>query len=256
METFTIDAAGLHFGAETLPFEDVERIVVRTTSAGPWAEDAFWCFVSRDGIREIPNGGMQDGRLEALQRHLPALDSIGIVRAMGCTTVAVFPIYDRIASRLDPADLRARFTSLVEALGGRVNGEALSALLAAWSETHRVHHGLRHLAECLDVLDRFAGRFGDTSAVELALWFHDAVYDPTRRDNEERSAAWLMEFAANSGLREPIAARAAALVRSTAYDVPTTGESREADLLHDADLAILGAEPFRFFEYERAIRKE
>ncbi|HEX6106170.1 MAG TPA: hypothetical protein VFZ26_11340, partial [Gemmatimonadales bacterium] len=84
-----------------------------------------------------------------------------------------------------------RFSDLVHRLGGGPEvGWLYAALAAAWAEPHRVYHGTGHLRECLAELDGAPADGADRSTVEAALWFHDAVYDPKARDNEERSADW------------------------------------------------------------------
>ena len=91
--------------------------------------------------------------------------------------------------------------------------------------------------------------------VELALWFHDAVYDPQRKDNEERSADWARASVLAAGCSAEIAGRVAALVLATKSHAAPAGDA-DAALLLDVDLAILGAAPGRFDEYERQIRAE
>jgi predicted metal-dependent HD superfamily phosphohydrolase len=82
--------------------------------------------------------------------------------------------------------------------------------------------------------------------VELAIWFHDAIYDTRRSDNEQRSADWAVSSTGNSNLR--------ALVMATRHEaVP---EGIDAQVLVDVDLSILGAEPQRFDEYEVQVRQE
>src|SRR4051794_22476684 len=61
-------------------------------------------------------------------------------------------------------------------------------LVAAYSEPHRHYHNLEHIAEMLRVVDRLSKFAADPDAVRLAVWFHDAVYDPRAKDNEKLSA--------------------------------------------------------------------
>jgi predicted metal-dependent HD superfamily phosphohydrolase len=90
--------------------------------------------------------------------------------------------------------------------------------------------------------------------VEMAIWFHDAVHDPLRQDNEERSAAWAASSLAARGAHEDVVARVTALVLATKHRAePPDGD---AVILVDLDLAILGAAPERFDEYERQVRAE
>ena len=60
------------------------------------------------------------------------------------------------------------------------------ALLARYSEPHRRYHTLQHLAECFAAFDEIADLAQHPADVELALWFHDAIYDTRRSDNEQR----------------------------------------------------------------------
>jgi predicted metal-dependent HD superfamily phosphohydrolase len=90
--------------------------------------------------------------------------------------------------------------------------------------------------------------------VQLALWFHDAIYDPRAQDNEERSARWADEVLGAAGASPASAARVRALVLATRH--AAVPEDPDAQLLVDVDLSILGAAPGRFAEYERQIGVE
>jgi predicted metal-dependent HD superfamily phosphohydrolase len=127
-------------------------------------------------------------------------------------------------------------------------------LVAAYSEEHRQYHTLQHLRECLAHLDAAASLALHPAEVELALWFHDAVYDPLRSDNEERSAEWAWRSILAAGCAEDLAQRVQALVLATKGH--SASEDADTRLLLDIDLAILGAAPARFDEYERQIRAE
>ena len=77
-----------------------------------------------------------------------------------------------------------RWQQLWQGIGTPAPAGLLDALLAAWREPQRHYHTLQHLEECLDHFDS-ARTLGEHAAeVELALWFHDAVYDVQAHDNE------------------------------------------------------------------------
>lgn len=64
----------------------------------------------------------------------------------------------------------------------------IEELLAAYGEPHRAYHTVQHLTECFAHLDSSPRGPRDPASVELALWFHDAIYDTKAADNEARSA--------------------------------------------------------------------
>ena len=88
----------------------------------------------------------------------------------------------------------------------------------------------------------------------LALWFHDAVYEPKRSDNEARSAERGAAVLAAAGAAGELIERFRELVMATRHEARPG--SADARLLVDIDLAILGAGPERFAEYEAQVRKE
>lgn len=125
-------------------------------------------------------------------------------------------------------------------------------LVTAYREPQRFYHTLQHVEECLDHLDR--APCARSALVEMALWFHDAVYDPKSSDNEERSAALAAAALKDGCVPGPTAAEAQRLILLTKTHQP--GEGADDAILIDIDLAILGADESRFEEYERQIRRE
>jgi predicted metal-dependent HD superfamily phosphohydrolase len=138
---------------------------------------------------------------------------------------------------------------------GTINGGLLNQLLAAYSEPHRRYHTLQHLREGLAHFEAASMLARRPAEVELALWFHDAVYDPRRGDNEARSAQWARDSVLAAGCPADTADRVAALVQATAHHTQGSDDP-DTQLLLDIDLSILGAAPARFDAYEQDVRAE
>lgn len=150
---------------------------------------------------------------------------------------------------------RVRWCESWERLGGKVPAASIHAeLLQRYSESHRAYHTQRHLDECLSLLDRSRPICDQPDEVAVALWFHDAFYVPRRNDNELRSANWLLSVADDAGVARERLPRLHALVMATCHAAAPS--DRDAQLLVDIDLAILGAPAERFDAYEYQIRRE
>jgi predicted metal-dependent HD superfamily phosphohydrolase len=134
--------------------------------------------------------------------------------------------------------------------------EELRARLAErYAEPHRRYHDLRHLHEVLQTIDELAGVADDPDAVRWAAWFHDAVYDVHRADNEARSADLAVRELTDLGYEPSRVDEVARLVRLTATHRPDEGDANGA-VLCDADLRILATDPWRHAEYVHAVREE
>jgi len=127
-------------------------------------------------------------------------------------------------------------------------------LVACYSEPHRKYHTMQHLKECFAHLETLRLAAERPAEVELAVWFHDAIYETRRKDNEERSAEWARDSALASGLSTASAVHIYDLVMVTKHNVVVFG--RDAEVSVDVDLGILGTEAARFDEYENQVRKE
>ena len=260
MTSVFFDERGFGPAKNRIPWTELRALGIRTTAAGPWVEDLFWMFLSRTGLTEIPGEALTGGELQALQAHLPGIDNGKIIRAMGCAEDRVFRIWHPDAERTawNEARDRTRFGALVQRLGGDGNaaGQTFEALAAAWGEPARRYHDREHLAECLLQIDLARASGASTDLAELALWFHDAVYVPGARDNEESSAKLLLAESRRLQLDRATADAAAALVRATAHEGSGGEPGPEEALMLDIDLSILGSDPLRFMEYEYAIEEE
>jgi predicted metal-dependent HD superfamily phosphohydrolase len=130
-------------------------------------------------------------------------------------------------------------------------------LLRRYAEPHRRYHTVAHLAEVLARIDELATGREDLYLVRLAAWFHDAVYavPAGQVTNEEASARLAIRTLTRVGLEQEDLTQVARLVRLTETHIPGARDP-EGQLLCDADLAILAAEPDAYDRYVEQIREE
>ena len=135
----------------------------------------------------------------------------------------------------------------------RLSLPLIEGLIAAYQEPQRHYHTLQHIQECLALLPLLINDCVHPDEVAVAIWYHDVIYDPKARDNEERSAARvladLMPLKGNSVVVD----RISQLVLATKHHKASNADER---VLMDIDLAVLGASPARFKEYDAQIRRE
>jgi predicted metal-dependent HD superfamily phosphohydrolase len=127
-------------------------------------------------------------------------------------------------------------------------------IVARYAEPHRFYHTGQHLAECFERWSELREQADHPAEVEAALWFHDAIYDTHSDSNEARSADLALDAALGLGVDASAAQRIHVLIMSTRHATIPVGH--DTQLMVDTDLAILGAEPERFFEYEGQVRQE
>ncbi len=79
--------------------------------------------------------------------------------------------------------------------GGGESAQVFEALSRHYGDASRHYHDGGHIAVCLAAYDEAVPVLGVDDAVEMALWFHDAIFVPGARDNEARSAEWFASVA-------------------------------------------------------------
>ena len=139
-------------------------------------------------------------------------------------------------------------------LTGPEAGVVYQDLCRRYSEPGRAYHNLGHVAAMLETTSEFRGLVRDDVALRLSVWFHDAVYDSRRIDNEEKSAAYAMA-ALKGGACDPLRMRVMVLIGKTKTHEAPAGDS-DCQILLDADLAVLGSSADDYDRYAGAIREE
>ncbi len=140
-----------------------------------------------------------------------------------------------------------------------------SATATAWFDTvvarhsapERHYHGVRHVRwvvrHVLELADRLS--IGDLGAVVAAAFFHDVVYEPIARDNEMASARLATVALTEIGWEPERTRRVADMIVAT-IDHDVESADLDTQLLLAADLGVLAAEPVRYLDYVRTVRRE
>lgn len=215
-------------------------------------------------------------RLESLMAAgaelVPGRELVARLRASGLRVRGADRRQEKHARRL--ADLTRRWATLAAQIPAGDGGhdrdrgsagharvptawsEAGAELLRRWDEPHRRYHDLAHLEDVLHHLDvlRDDGEPVPVT-VELAAWFHDAVYALAPGADEQRSAELAHDRLTRLGAGPAAVAEVERLVLLTASHAPAVGDAAGA-VLCDADLAILASSPRRYARYAAAVRAE
>lgn len=147
-----------------------------------------------------------------------------------------------------------RWKRLMEAFSFSENLDTYDKIITAYSEKHRAYHTLDHIDACLRHLDAVKDKLAHPHEVELALWFHDAIYKPFSGANEEDSADWVKAFLIENDASAGLIERIYELIILTKAHLPP--DTEDAKYMLDIDLSILGTHPGVYQQFETDIRKE
>lgn len=167
----------------------------------------------------------------------------------------------------DDRRMREQWSAITAAASAGPEGAAaarliLDELIAAHGAPDRHYHGHAHIDALLALVEMEANRFRDRTAVELAVLFHDAVYDARNpKGNEAASAALARDRLTDVGVDAALIDKVARYVEATAHlggapEVAHPPSDPDLARFLDLDLAILAASPADYDAYAAAIRRE
>ncbi len=123
-----------------------------------------------------------------------------------------------------------------------------------YTEPHRRYHDIHHIDHCLQLFDTVRTLASQPDAIELAIWFHDAIYDSHKSDNEATSASLADSALMQLGVPRATRQSVCDLILATQHNAPPADP--DPALLVDIDLSILGQPAPIFDAYEAGIRFE
>jgi predicted metal-dependent HD superfamily phosphohydrolase len=136
------------------------------------------------------------------------------------------------------------------------------AALGRHREPTRHYHGIRHVKWVVHHGRQLAASStpplpaDQLDQVVAAAFFHDAVYDPAATDNEAASARLAVRALGELGWPADATAHVASMIEATAGHDLTASADLATAVLVAADLGVLAADPARYTEYSRAVRRE
>ncbi|MBN1175839.1 hypothetical protein JXA48_04305 [Candidatus Woesearchaeota archaeon] len=146
------------------------------------------------------------------------------------------------------------FKQAWENKGGTNAEKVFDIILEHHQKPHRAYHNITHVSHMLDGLNNSEDIAEDKTAIKIAIWFHDAIYDPTKKDNEEKSAELAYNQCIDNGILEEESQKIKKLILATKHS--TTPQTNDEKIIADLDLVVLGLDLKTFKIYSEALRKE
>lgn len=152
-----------------------------------------------------------------------------------------------------------RFSSLWSRIAGDDEAGAVRVqkiyanLLSHYNETHRRYHTAAHIEHCLKQIDMGRDKCTSADLVELSIWFHDAVYQPSAHDNEWQSVELFRKWASGV-VSDEVVDTVERLIMVTVHDRPPVAADEK--FMVDVDLSSFGLPWTDFWRDSIAVRLE
>lgn len=147
-----------------------------------------------------------------------------------------------------------RWNLLMEEFGFGENLSTFNKLIDYYGEKKRAYHNKTHIVDCLEKFDLVKTKLEHSKETELAIWFHDLIYNPYKKDNELKSAEECTQFLSTQNFNEESTKLIYDLIMATKHT--STPASNDEAYLMDIDITILGSNPNEYEKYCDYIRKE
>jgi cytidyltransferase-like protein len=240
------------------------KIVETSDPVGPARDLEFDALVVTE---ETVNGGelVNEARMTAGKPVVTIivadiLDHKSVSEKLSSTTVRE-GICDQLPTGEAGLDfLNVRWTKLTEALNIQPtkSREWWSNLRDMYGcDPNRFYHNIEHVYDLLCMKQQEAPSPG----FELAIWFHDCVYNPRSSSNEDDSVEMFGAFALEAGLATNVVVSVKEAIGMTKHHFHSLSEGTVyaqewIPIFLESDMSILATDPVRYDRYRRDIRSE
>jgi len=153
---------------------------------------------------------------------------------------------------------KGNFSSFKKAwtkIGGTNSETVFELLIEQHQKPKRKYHNITHVSYMLQGFKNACSKIPYNETIEIAIWFHDAIYDPLKEDNEEQSAELAYNQCILNNIEEKIANNIKQLIMATKHGL-IKPKNTEEKIIADLDLAVLGLDFQTFKKYGKAIKEE
>lgn len=126
-----------------------------------------------------------------------------------------------------------------------------------YSEKHRYYHTLNHIESLINLIEDYKEKISDIHYIFFSVWYHDAIYNTLKKNNEEKSSALAAKRLKDLNVDNLTVNKIKMLIISTKNHLTNPEiDNFDAKLFLDCDLSILGANIERYKQYMNEIRLE
>ena len=127
-------------------------------------------------------------------------------------------------------------------------------IIKEYQSDDRFYHNSDHIYNFLNYLQQHKENIINWKVLNLAVWFHDVIYDPKEKDNEEKSAQYARIKLKELGIPEDVIIQVEKFIKATKTHEAT--DNNDLEFFLDGDLAILGSDEAQYKTYAQKIRRE
>ncbi len=238
--------------------KEVEYILVKTTSGGPYVDDVFFLIFTKDSYWEIPQAS--GGQFLDWLKQFSDINMEQFIKSMASTDDRIFILYRGakypVLSERNKDVLKNRlmnFLSMNFESSSEDRVKITDDLFKQYQHASRHYHNMEHIQNCLWELDQLQNQSIDKPSIELAIWYHDVIYSPASKSNEIKSAKKMKEelghFVSKIDLDD-----VSKMIQSGPRNDSNLTDSEK--YFFDIDYSILGQREFEYMAYRQNVRLE